>query len=180
MFDATTSDVQHALYFYIYKLQRCSLYRRMKVLKRVHSTNLDAVEIVPSIESTTHSNTSLGLDDNSISNKKGSRDRKHAYSSLIAGIFSGAISSTICAPLDLVRTRIQVMGQIVQIQQERRHLKDHIAVKMIQDIIQKDGLAGCFRGLTATLLTVPTFWGVYCSYQTSAQFAVQRLELFYD
>jgi hypothetical protein len=33
---------------------------------------------------------------------------------------------------------------------------------MLRDIVQRDGWRGCFRGLGATLVTVPTFWGVYC------------------
>lgn len=96
--------------------------------------------------------------------KEGIHDRKHAYSALIAGFTSGAISATVCAPLDLVRTRMQVMGEIVEntAKHEHRRLKDQVAIRMIQDIIQKDGLVGFFRGLTATLLTVPAFWGAYC------------------
>jgi solute carrier family 25 folate transporter 32 len=34
-------------------------------------------------------------------------------------------------------------------------------IKSLQDIIKKDGVKGCFRGLAPTLLTVPTFWGLY-------------------
>jgi NAD-dependent SIR2 family protein deacetylase len=135
----------------------------MKVLKNSDSTVLsDDVEKLHSLQGSIQLNTCSGCHDNATPRKHDTRDRIDAYSSLIAGLSSGAISSTICAPLDLVRTRIQVMGEIVKIQQGQPHPKDHIAVKMIQDIIQRDGLAGCFRGLTATLLTVPTFWGVYC------------------
>jgi hypothetical protein len=133
----------------------------MVLFQSANSISLDDAENMHMLQSTT--GVHCTCEDNPTSTNCDSRDRKHAYSSLIAGLSSGAISSTICAPLDLVRTRIQVMGEIVNNQQKIRPLlKEHIAITMLKDIIQKDGLAGCFRGLTATLLTVPTFWGVYC------------------
>jgi hypothetical protein len=39
--------------------------------------------------------------------------------------------------------------------------------QMLRDIIKTDGIRGCFRGLGATLVTVPTFWGVYCEYNST-------------
>ena len=135
---------------------------RMKISKRAYCSSPDENDSISSQRNAVHLNKSSGHEGNSALSDEDTHSRKNVYSSLIAGVSSGAISSTICAPLDLVRTRIQVMGKIPHIQQEGRSFKDHIAVKMFQDIIQKDGLAGCFRGLNATLLTVPTFWGVYC------------------
>ena len=93
------------------------------------------------------------------------RDPVYRYSSLAAGIASGIVSSLVVAPLDLIRTRLQVF----------RHPPPNIssssnsvgatttAWRMLRDILQKEGFKGCFRGLTATLLTVPVFWGVYCA-----------------
>lgn len=85
------------------------------------------------------------------------RDYVHLYSSLIAGAGSGALASVTCAPLDLVRTRLQVWG-------ERRGQMGAVSLipNMIQEIVAKEGWRGCFRGLGATLITVPAFWGVYC------------------
>lgn len=34
-------------------------------------------------------------------------------------------------------------------------------MKMMREILVQDGVRGCFRGLSATLATVPTFWGIY-------------------
>lgn len=34
-------------------------------------------------------------------------------------------------------------------------------VSGLKDIMKKDGIKGCFRGLGPTLMTVPTFWGLY-------------------
>jgi hypothetical protein len=95
-----------------------------------------------------------------------SRDDFHVFRSLIAGLASGTISATVCAPLDLVRTRMQVLGEVVSAQKlNAMNMKGRFIVfEMFRDIVQKDGIAGCFRGLTATLLTVPTFWGAYCQY----------------
>jgi hypothetical protein len=110
------------------------------------------------------------------------RDPIYMWSSLAAGVGSGALASLICAPLDLVRTRMQVWGQVVRssasaaataagasavsaaaagaaAQQAQKSLG---LTGMLRDIIQRDGWRGCFRGLSATLVTVPTFWGVYC------------------
>jgi solute carrier family 25 folate transporter 32 len=36
-------------------------------------------------------------------------------------------------------------------------------LKSLQEIYRMDGLRGCFRGLGATLATVPAFWGLYFS-----------------
>lgn len=85
------------------------------------------------------------------------RDYNHLYSSLVAGAASGALASVLCAPLDLVRTRLQVWGEI-------RGKMGVISLipHMIRDIVAKEGWRGCFRGLGATLITVPAFWGVYC------------------
>jgi solute carrier family 25 folate transporter 32 len=76
------------------------------------------------------------------------------YSSLLAGVGSGALASIICAPLDLIRTRLQVWTDV-------KHSPTVAIPQMLRDIIRQDGITGCFRGLGATLVTVPAFWGVY-------------------
>jgi Mitochondrial carrier protein len=96
-----------------------------------------------------------------------SRDPNYLYSSLMAGLASGTVSSIVCAPLDLVRTRMQVWGVVADqgstsINGANTKKSRHLVVQIFRDILQKEGIAGCFRGLTATLLTVPVFWGVYC------------------
>jgi hypothetical protein len=96
------------------------------------------------------------------------RDPIYMWSSLAAGVGSGALASMLCAPLDLVRTRMQVWGQVVRSSKGAAAAAAGSAAKslslpgMLRDIIQRDGWRGCFRGLGATLVTVPTFWGVYC------------------
>ena len=69
-------------------------------------------------------------------------DRQNFISSLIAGVGSGSLASVVCAPLDLVRTRMQVAGGI-QGKSAQSHAK---IIKSLQEIYISDGLRGCFRG----------------------------------
>jgi solute carrier family 25 (mitochondrial folate transporter), member 32 len=83
----------------------------------------------------------------------GKRDRSHYMSTLAAGVGSGALASIICAPLDLWRIRMQVWGDITSTNESTK--------AAFQEILRKEGWRGMFRGLGATLVTVPLFWGVY-------------------
>jgi solute carrier family 25 folate transporter 32 len=85
-------------------------------------------------------------------------DPAYFYASLIAGVGSGALPSVLCAPLDLIRTQMQVYGAVLQ---GRGRGSSKIIPTMMKDIWQREGFKGFFRGLGATLLTVPVFWGVY-------------------
>jgi Mitochondrial carrier protein len=93
------------------------------------------------------------------------QDPVFLYSSLVAGILSGTASAVVCAPLDLVRTRLQVWGDVIgTLKKGEGPSSRWFLVYMFRDIVRNEGVAGCFRGLTATLLTVPAFWGVYCEF----------------
>ena len=83
---------------------------------------------------------------------------QHVQSSLLAGVGSGTLSSIVCAPLDLIRTRMQVMGDL---KNHSSSTSNPSLVSNLRDIVQMDGIRGCFRGLSATLMTVPFFWGLY-------------------
>ena len=85
------------------------------------------------------------------------RDPRHVWSTLVAGVGSGALASVLCAPLDLLRTRLQVWGGLHQ----NSSATSIVYWEILREMIAKDGVKGCFRGLGATLLTVPAFWGVY-------------------
>ena len=82
-------------------------------------------------------------------------ERQNFMSSIIAGVGSGSLASIVCAPLDLLRTRMQVVGGL-----ENGSTNPKI-IKSIYEIYASDGIRGCFRGLGATLATVPAFWGLY-------------------
>jgi len=88
----------------------------------------------------------------------GERDPIYLWSSLVAGSGSGALASVICAPLDLIRTRLQVWTAVKGSKGEAASTLP----RMLNDIIKSEGWRGCFRGLGATLVTVPLFWGIYC------------------
>jgi hypothetical protein len=136
----------------------------MKDLERADTASADDINSLH----ISSSNMATSEEDVVVTSLDESRDHVQMYSSLIAGLCSGTISATVCAPLDLVRTRMQVLGEVVKTRKNSAvNVKGHVVVQMFRDIIQKDGVAGCFRGLTATLLTVPAFWGAYCQYRTS-------------
>jgi solute carrier family 25 folate transporter 32 len=84
------------------------------------------------------------------------RDAGYFVSTIAAGVGSGALSSVICAPLDLVRTRMQVWGDV-----GRSGAQSMTPTQAIKEILLKEGWRGMFRGVGATLVTVPLFWGVY-------------------
>jgi len=86
------------------------------------------------------------------------RNMAYLYSSLFAGIGSGAIASMVCAPLDLLRTRMQVWGDL---NVSSSGSGKGGAVSFFQQIAKEEGWRGYFRGLNATLATVPLFWGIY-------------------
>ena len=90
-----------------------------------------------------------------LSQQQQQRDPIHFYASLAAGVGSGALSSVMCAPLDLVRTRLQVWSDL------HHKLPTATLKQAFVDIFQKEGWRGYFRGLGASLITVPAFWGVY-------------------
>lgn len=92
---------------------------------------------------------------------QGIRDSSFFYASLLAGAGSGAVSSVLCAPLDLVRVRMQVWGAVMDHGHPGRRGTTRVIPTMVRDIWRRDGARGFFRGLGATLLTVPVFWGVY-------------------
>ena len=130
--------------------------------------------------------------------KQQQRDHFHYLSTLFAGVGSGALSGFVCAPLDLIRTRMQVWGDIQQRQQQQHQQKSTGKAPSTQQpsrnlhrnrsipstnspseafraILKKEGPRGMFRGLGATLVTVPLFWGVYFPlYDETKDFLIRR------
>lgn len=78
-------------------------------------------------------------------------------SPLVAGVGAGALSSVVCAPLDLIRTRMQVIGSVPSMNNAPRFS----IYRALRDVVAADGIQGCFRGLGATLVVIPSFWGMY-------------------
>lgn len=92
---------------------------------------------------------------NNVSSDAELAERQNFASSLIAGVGSGSLASIVCAPLDLLRTRMQVSGGL------QNGSTNPKIIKSMREIYASDGFRGCFRGLGATLATVPAFWGLY-------------------
>jgi hypothetical protein len=111
-----------------------------------------------------------------------SSSSSYFYGSLMAGILSGAVSGVLVAPLDVLRTQWQVIGSSSSSAEAvvvataaaaassatnghnngLHHNKKPI--NLMATIWKREGIPGFFRGLTATLVTVPAFWGVYCKW----------------
>lgn len=107
------------------------------------------------------------------------RDTSHYASTLAAGVGSGALASIICAPLDLMKTRMQVWGDLhgplttttttataTSSGSSSRKAAGPVAAppspaSAFRELIRREGWMGMFRGLGVTLVTVPLFWGVY-------------------
>ena len=91
-------------------------------------------------------------------------DPIYMYSSLVAGVGSGAMASILCAPIDLVRVRMQVWGSVLGEGGKNQQGAVALIGQIVKEIRTREGPKGFFRGLGATLLTVPAFWGVYCKF----------------
>jgi len=91
--------------------------------------------------------------------------------SFLAGSAGGAMGSICCAPLDIVKTQMQVWGSINKLKPGEQQKEPPKIFKMLGRIVERNGVPGLFRGLGPTLLTVPTFWGVYFPlYERTKQF----------
>lgn len=85
-------------------------------------------------------------------------ESKRPFISLFAGVTGGVVACIICAPLDVVKVRMQVQGSV-------KNAKYTGAYSIIKNMIFEEGIRGCFKGLGPALLTTPVFWGIYwCSY----------------
>eukprot|EP01036_Dinobryon_divergens_P023513 gene23513-31864_t len=74
---------------------------------------------------------------------------------MIAGAGAGAICTVVCAPLDVLKVRLQVQGQL-----GLNQYSDSLFRNTFQ-IFRDEGIRGAFKGVGPALLTVPIFWAVY-------------------
>lgn len=85
-------------------------------------------------------------------------ETKRPFISLFAGVTGGVVACIICAPLDVVKVRIQVQGSL-------KNAKYNGVYSIMKNMVLEEGIRGCFKGLGPALLTTPVFWGIYwCSY----------------
>jgi hypothetical protein len=125
-----------------------------------NSINMETNAIVSSSESTGHRLAfSPAATGSPLQRQPSTRDVINVYSTVVAGAGSGALASVLCAPLDLIRTRLQVWGDVTGKKGDMS-----VVPHMLREIVRTEGWKGCLRGLGATLVTVPVFWGVYCTF----------------
>ncbi|KAK4441809.1 Nicotinamide adenine dinucleotide transporter 1, chloroplastic [Sesamum alatum] len=75
-----------------------------------------------------------------------------------AGAAAGMIAATFVCPLDVIKTRLQVHGLP---QLAGANIKGSVIVGSLEQIFQKEGLRGMYRGLSPTVLALLPNWAVY-------------------
>ncbi|KAL0801256.1 hypothetical protein Bca101_056432 [Brassica carinata] len=73
-----------------------------------------------------------------------------------AGAAAGAIAATFVCPLDVIKTRLQVLG----LPETRR---GSVIITSLGNIIKKEGVRGMYRGLSPTIIALLPNWAVYFS-----------------
>jgi len=75
----------------------------------------------------------------------------------IAGSTAGAISTTLCSPLDVAKTRAQVQSVVGG---GTAHKYDGV-LRALTTIYREEGVRGWYHGLTPTICSVAIFWSCY-------------------
>lgn len=75
-----------------------------------------------------------------------------------AGAAAGTFAATFVCPLDVVKTRLQVHGPP---KLGRSNIKGCVIAGSLEQILQKEGLRGMYRGLSPTVLALLPTWAVY-------------------
>ncbi|KAE9589475.1 putative mitochondrial carrier domain-containing protein [Lupinus albus] len=74
-----------------------------------------------------------------------------------AGAAAGVIAATFVCPLDVIKTRLQVQGTP---QLPNATVKGSFIVGSLEQIVQREGLRGMYRGLAPTVLALLPNWAV--------------------
>ncbi|KAL5560949.1 hypothetical protein UlMin_030696 [Ulmus minor] len=75
-----------------------------------------------------------------------------------AGAAAGVLAATFVCPLDVIKTRFQVHGVPKLV---NGNIKSSLIVGSLEQIFQKEGLRGMYRGLAPTVLALLPNWAVY-------------------
>lgn len=89
--------------------------------------------------------------------QEGRLSLRPATANAVAGIGAGALTTTVCSPLDVVKMRMQLQHVIVP---EAQRSGDGLAC-WLRMIYREEGVRGWFRGYSSAMITAPLFWGVY-------------------
>ncbi|XP_072960899.1 nicotinamide adenine dinucleotide transporter 1, chloroplastic-like isoform X1 [Typha angustifolia] len=76
----------------------------------------------------------------------------------VAGASAGVIAATFVCPLDVIKTRFQVHGWP---NLGTSKIKGSLIVGSLEQIFQKEGVRGMYRGLSPTVLALLPNWAVY-------------------
>ncbi|XP_057439243.1 nicotinamide adenine dinucleotide transporter 1, chloroplastic [Lotus japonicus] len=76
-----------------------------------------------------------------------------------AGASAGVIAATFVCPLDVIKTRLQV--GLPQLANNGSTKAGRVIVGSLEQIFQKEGLRGMYRGLAPTVLALLPNWAVY-------------------
>ncbi|KFK41256.1 hypothetical protein AALP_AA2G105900 [Arabis alpina] len=77
-----------------------------------------------------------------------------------AGAAAGAISATFVCPLDVIKTRLQVLGLP---QTPTSGHKGSVIITSLGNIVKNEGFRGMYRGLSPTIIALLPNWAVYFS-----------------
>eukprot|EP00058_Branchiostoma_floridae_P020005 XP_002605495.1 hypothetical protein BRAFLDRAFT_92916 [Branchiostoma floridae] len=85
----------------------------------------------------------------------------------LAGAAAGAVSSIVCSPMELAKTRMQLMG-LGEKPKKRKEIKN--SLHCLWRIYKAEGLRGCYRGMFLTLWRdVPAVGTYFFTYDTVCQ-----------
>lgn len=102
--------------------------------------------------------------------RKPSPPHHHQLISFLSGGFAGMIASSITMPLEVVKTQLQASSAISSASPAIANGVTRRASNLFQEIYQKDGLLGFFRGLSPMLVgIIPTRAIYFWSYSTSKE-----------
>jgi solute carrier family 25 folate transporter 32 len=77
-----------------------------------------------------------------------------------AGATAGAIAATFVCPLDVIKTRLQVLGLPEAPASGQR---GGVIITSLKNIIKEEGYRGMYRGLSPTIIALLPNWAVYFS-----------------
>jgi len=97
---------------------------------------------------------------------------KSLASHFLSGATAGGVQTIICCPMELAKTQMQIQGIGTN-----RTMKYKTSLDALKHIYEFEGVRGCYRGMTATVLRdAPAFGGYFMTYHflTTSVFNVSR------
>ncbi|KAJ2078737.1 hypothetical protein H4R24_004266 [Coemansia sp. RSA 988] len=79
----------------------------------------------------------------------------------IAGAGAGCVSSVVTCPLDVVKTRLQYQGVLVEKYQKSGYKPYKGTICTLQRIVAEEGPRGLYRGLAPMMMGYLPTWGIY-------------------